>query len=83
MTAIEEVKSMLSAHMENSQKNNEAVIKAIAKIEIHGEYTNKRLDNTEEDINRLQGAHNRQKGMMWAFGVIGFGGIIKLIKDLF
>lgn len=83
MSEISELKEMLRDHMEKSESTNSKTIQALARIEVHNEYTKEKLDSHGESIDKLQSAHNKQKGMIWAFGLIGLGGVAQFIKNLF
>ncbi len=83
MSEFEEIKSMLRDHMKDSQEGQMEIKQSIARIETHNEYTVKSLNENKQDIDKLKSAHNRQKGMMWAFGLIGLGGVAQFIKNMF
>jgi hypothetical protein len=76
-----EIKQMLKQHIEASDKYRNESQQAMARIEVHNEYTKAKLTDHETCINDLKTAHDKQKGAIWVFGLIGLGGLVEVIRE--
>jgi uncharacterized coiled-coil DUF342 family protein len=82
-----EIKGILESHVkasdayrEKSEKMLLEITNSIAKINTHHEYTQQKLKDHEDCLTELKDAHNKQKGAVWVFGLIGLGGFVELIR---
>ncbi len=82
MSDILELKSMLQKHIDDSSKGQLDIKQSIARIEVHGEYTKKTLTEHETVLEKLQSAHNKQKGAIWVLSLIGLGGVAEIIRNI-
>jgi len=78
MTELSEIKSLLETHRKESNEWREDVTKTLAKIEIHNEYTQKKLAT----VDILEKQSQRQKGFLYALSLIGLGGIEEFFRHL-
>lgn len=78
MTELTEIKNLLETHRMESNEWREDVTKTLAKIEIHNEYTQKKL----QTVDVLEKQSQRQKGFMYALSLIGLGGIEEWLRHL-
>lgn len=84
MSEIQEVKQLLLNHIKDSSKGQSEILQSIAKIETHGVYTKKTLQDHEDEIEKLKTARNKQKGAMWVLsGLTGIIGFYELVKNVF
>ena len=67
-------------HIRASNTFREDMKASLAKIETNAEYTAKTLSSHDSKIDTLETAHNKQKGAMWVFGLIGLGGFVELVR---
>jgi len=80
---LNELKEMLSAHIKDSNEFRAEMTTTITKIKVHSEYTQKAVEGNVKEISELKAIQDKQKGGMFVVGLLGIGGLIKAIVDLF
>ena len=78
MSELAEIKELLETHRKESNEWRNDIGKALARIEVHNEYTKEKL----KDVEMLKSAHNKQKGVLYVLSAIGLGGIEEFIRHL-
>ncbi len=81
MDQLERIEKMLATHIEKSEQNHLKISTDITEIKTHNTYTKTTLDNHDTSIEKLESAHNKQKGVMWVLSIIGLGGLEELIRN--
>jgi hypothetical protein len=76
MSEITELKEMLRQHINDSAEYRTETKSSLAKIEVHHEYTQEKL----KVVDKLEAAHNKQKGVLWVLSLLGLGGIEEWIR---
>jgi len=79
MTELTDIKELLETHRKESNEWRNDVGKALARIEVHNEYTQKKL----ETVDKLEKQSQRQKGFLYAFTVLSVGGIEEFFRHIF
>jgi len=83
MTEEAEIKIMLQKHIDDSNDFRSTIVQQLKSIEVHNEYTKKELSCNTADIKELQNTHNKQKGAIWAFGILSATAAGKTLIDMF
>ena len=78
---LKQISRQQEAHITASNNFREEMKTTLAQIETKGVYTAKALTEHDIDIDELKTAHNKQKGAVWVFGIIGLRGLVELIKQ--
>lgn len=74
------LRELVRQHMEESSKSNTMILQELAEIKTHRSYTKEKLDNHDKSIEDLKKSDNKNKGAIWAFGIIG--GIVSAITTI-
>ena len=82
MEAIYEIKELLETHRRESNEWRNEVSRTLAKIEVHNEYTQKKL----ETVDKLEAESTRQKGFLKAItyivSILGLTGVEEWLRHL-
>lgn len=77
---LKQISKQQEDHIKASNSFREDMKISLAKIDTNAEYTAKTLTTHSEDISELKTVHNKQKGAIYVFGLIGLGGFVELIR---
>jgi len=83
MAELEEIKELLQNHIASSNEWRSEISDKVTRIDVHSAYSKERLETHEKDIAELKSTHNKQKGALWVFGLIGGSTAVKVIADIF
>lgn len=69
MSEIQELKSLLQQHMKESAEDRMEIKSSIARIEVHNEYTQKKLESVNTRVDRHEADKNKALGVLSLIGV--------------